>query len=105
MKELRFNIANIPSSFIFDCDNHALADEVEQNISSILSYSCRNWEHHLSATKSIPYDPLYKTLTEFLQLCALFWIEVMNLLDLRRHCHPMLQMACKWVIESKASVV
>ena len=105
MEQLRFNIANIPSSFIFDCDNHALADEVKQNISSVLSYSCRNWEHHLSATKSIPYDPLYKTLTEFLQLRALFWIEVMNLLDLRRHCHPMLQMAYKWVIESKASTV
>ena len=36
--------------------------------SLLLSYSCGNWEHHLSATKSIPHDPLYKTLTEFLQL-------------------------------------
>jgi hypothetical protein len=90
--------------FIFDCDNHALAGEVEQNISPVLSYSCRNWDHHLSGTKSIPCDPLHNTLSEFLQLHALFWIEVMNLLDLRGRCHPMLQTAHEWVIESKASV-
>jgi hypothetical protein len=105
MEGLQFNIANIPSSFIFDCDNHALAGEVEQNIPTILSYSCRNWNHHLSTTKSIPHDPLHMILSEFLQLRALFWIEAMNLLDLRGHCHPMLQTAHEWVINSKASVV
>ena len=105
MEGLQFNIANIPSSFIFDCDNHALAGEVEQNVSPALSYSCRNWDHHLFGTKSTSHDPLHKTLSEFLQLHALFWIEVMNLLDSRGHCHPMLQVAHQWVIKSKASVV
>jgi len=105
MEGLRFNIANIPSSFIFDCDNHALIGEVEQNISSVLSYSCRNWDYHLSATKPTPHESLHKTLSEFLQLRALFWIEAMNLLDSRKHCHPMLQTAHEWVIESKASAV
>jgi hypothetical protein len=105
MEGLRFNIANIPSSFIFDDDNHALAGEVERNISPVLSYSCRNWDHHLSATKSTPSDPLHETLSEFLQLRALFWIEAMNLLYSRGRCYPMCQKACEWVIESKASVV
>ena len=105
MKGLRFNIANIPSSFVFDCDNHALAGEVERNIPPVLSYSCRNWDHHLSATKSTPSDPLHETLSGFLQLRALFWIEAMNLLNSRGRCYPMLQTAHKWVIESKASVV
>jgi len=105
MEGLRFNIANIPSSFIFDCDNHTLVGEVEQNISSALRYSCQNWDHHLSGTKSTPHDPLHNTLSEFLQIRALFWIEVMNLLDSRGCCYPMLQTAHKWVIESKASVV
>jgi hypothetical protein len=105
MKGLRFNIANIPSSSIFDCDNHALAGEVEQNISLVLSYSCQNWDHHLSATKPTSCDPLHMILSEFLQLQALFWIEVMNLLDSRGHCHSMLQTAYEWVIKSKASVV
>ena len=105
MKGLRFNIANIPSSFIFDRDNHTLAGEVKQNIPPVLSYSCRNWDHHLSVTKSTPSDSLHETISEFLQLRALFWIEAMNLLDSRGHCYPMLQTACQWVIESKASVV
>ena len=104
MEGLRFNIANIPSSFIFDRDNSALAGEVEQNISSVLSYSCRNWDHHLLATKWTPSDPLHVTLLEFLQLRALFWIEAMNLLDSRGYCYPMCQKAREWVIESKASV-
>jgi hypothetical protein len=103
MKGLRFNIANIPSSFMFDCDNHELAGEVKQNIPPVLSYSCRNWDYHLSA--SSPCDPFHETLSEFLQLHALFWIEAMNLLASRGHCHPMLQTAHKWVIESKASRV
>jgi hypothetical protein len=105
MKGLQFNIANIPSSFTFDHDNHTLAGEVEQNIPPVLSYSCRNWDHHLSATKSALGDPLHETLSEFLQLRALFWIEAMNLLDLCGHCYSMLQKAHKWVIESKASLV
>jgi len=105
MEGLQFNIANIPSSFIFDRDNCALAGEVERNIPPVLSYSCRNWDHHLSATKSTPSEPLHETLSEFLQLRALFWIEAMNLLDSRGRCYPMCQKAREWVIESKASVV
>ncbi|PPQ91249.1 hypothetical protein CVT25_006388, partial [Psilocybe cyanescens] len=104
MEGLRFNIANIPSSFILDRDNHALAGEVERNIPPVLSYSCRNWDHHLSATKPTTLNPLHKTLAEFLQLRALFWIEAMNLLHLRGRCYLMLQTAHGWVIESKASV-
>jgi hypothetical protein len=105
MEGLRFNIANIPSSFVFDRDNHALAGEVERNIPPVLRYSCRNWDHHLSATTSIPCDPLLETLSEFLQLRGLFWIEAMNLLDSRGHCYPMFQMARQWVMESEASVI
>ncbi|PPQ90908.1 hypothetical protein CVT25_007869, partial [Psilocybe cyanescens] len=104
MEGLRFNIANIPSSFIFDCDNRALAGEVERNIPPVLSYSCRNWDHHLSATEPTKLNPLHKMLAEFLQLRTLFWIEAMNLLHSRGRCYSMLQTAREWVIESKASV-
>jgi hypothetical protein len=105
MERLRFNIANIPSSFVFDRDNHALAGEVERNIPPVLRYSCRNWDHHLSAMKSTPCDPLHETLSEFLKLRTLFWIEAMNLLDSRGRCYPMFQTAHQWVMETKASVI
>ena len=95
---LKFNIANITSSFLLDHDNSALPDAVKQNISSVLSYSCRNWDHHLSAvTFKTHLDALHGILSEFLQLHVLFWIEAMNLLGSRGLCDKMLRIALKWV--------
>jgi hypothetical protein len=96
---LRFNIANIPSSFIFDHDNATLSEAVKQNIPPILSYSCRNWDYHLLAATSADSDALYQILSEFLELRVLFWIEAMNLLGSRGLCDPMLQRARKCVTD------
>ena len=93
-EELRFNIANIESSFVFDRNNSQLPDAVMDNISPTLSYSCRNWDQHLSST----LDPQYETLSEFLRChTALFWIEAMNLLESSGLCERMLRKASKWV--------
>ena len=97
MDRLKFNIANIETSFLFDRDNSALPNAVKQNITPALSYCCRNWDYHLSATTSTKSDALCDTLSKFLQLCVLFWIEAMNLLGSRGQCDRMLQRARKWV--------
>jgi len=98
MKEgLRFNIGNIESSFIFDGDNPTLSDAIKNNISSTLSYSCRNWDRHLSSIPSSTSGPVHKTLSEFLSLRAIFWIESMNLLGSSGLCERMLRTASKWV--------
>jgi hypothetical protein len=97
MDGLKFNIANIESSFLFDRDNSALPNAVKQNITPVLSYSCRNWDYHLSAATSTESDALCDTLSKFLQLRVLFWIEAMNLLGSRGQCDRMLQRARKWV--------
>ena len=94
---MKFNIANIESSFIFDCDNSALADAVKQNIPSVLSYSCRKWDQHLSAVAATDSDAICRTLAEFLELRVLFWIAAMNLLGSRGLCDQMLKRARKWV--------
>jgi hypothetical protein len=94
---LKFNIANITTSFVLDRDNSALTDAVKQNVPPVLSYSCRNWDHHVSAVASTESDVLRGTLSKFLQLHVLFWIEVMNLLGSRGLCDRMLRTACKWV--------
>ncbi|KDR70900.1 hypothetical protein GALMADRAFT_144370 [Galerina marginata CBS 339.88] len=63
MKEgLQFNIANIKSSFVFDCDNTTLLDAVTNKISSTLSCTCQNWDQHffstaLPALNPISYEP------------------------------------------------
>ncbi|TEB21769.1 WD40 repeat-like protein [Coprinellus micaceus] len=45
---LRFNIANIPSSFLLDSENSNLDHAIEQSISPGLSYTSRSWFKHLS---------------------------------------------------------
>jgi len=103
MEKLRFNIASIPSSFSLDSENSALPGEVEQNIPPVLSYSCRNWDHHLSGAACSDSGPLCETLSDFLQLRVLFWIEAMNLLGSRGLCDPMLLTVHNWLM--KVSVI
>ena len=97
---LRFNMGDIQSSFLFDCDNAAaLAEQVNKNISAVLRYSSHHWTHHLPSPQSINLDNLFRLISEFLQIRVLFWIEAMNLLKLRNQCTPMLQRACEWVLK------
>ena len=100
---LRFNIANIPSSFVLDVDNPMLADAVKKKIPPVLNYSCRNWSYHLSAAESIIPDGLHNSILDFLRLRGLFWIEAMNLLGLCSLCGSMLRTVHDWVINSQAS--
>ena len=97
---LRFNISNIPSSFLFDSDNAvALAEQVNKNVSAVLRYSSQHWTHHLPSPESINNDNLFRLISEFLQIRVLFWIEAMNLLKLRNQCTPMLQRAREWALK------
>ena len=100
---LRFNIASIPSSFVLDVDNPMLADAIRENIHPVLEYSCRNWSYHVSAAASIIPDGLHDSISKFLKLRALFWIEAMTLLRLRTLCGSMLQVVHDWVISSRVS--
>jgi hypothetical protein len=92
-RELRFNIAKISTSYQLDRDNPTLSSAVATNISASLSYACRSWNEHLTATPMEPAGCLRETLANFLQLEALFWIETMNLLKCRGLCAAMLHNA------------
>ena len=97
---LRFNMGNIKSSFLFDCDNTiALSEQVNQNISAILRYASRHWAHHLPSPQLINTDNLCCHISEFLQIRVLFWIEAMNLLGLSNQCTRILQSASQWVLK------
>jgi hypothetical protein len=95
--ELRFNIANIPSSFILDSDNPHLPTEVKQNILSHLHYTCLSWSQHLSMIIPDSTHPLVAILSDFIQLKVLFWIEAMNLLNAALRCDPDLCRASEWL--------
>ena len=88
---LRFNLANIPSSFVLDCDNSILSSEIERSIPAVLRYCCQYWSYHVCLSSFTASDSLHHDLLDFLQLRALFWIEAMNLLDLRGLCEAILR--------------
>ena len=68
------------------CDNTMLSEQVDQNISAVLRYSSYHWTHHLSSPQLVSTDDLCCCISEFLQICVLFWIEAMNLLGLSNQC-------------------
>ncbi|KAF6759000.1 WD40-repeat-containing domain protein [Ephemerocybe angulata] len=99
---LRFNIANISSSFLLDSENTELVEQVNRNITDDLAYSCRQWGFHLSvATPATESESLVLMLSEFLQLRALFWIEAMSLLGCVGVCDPALRSAREWAAPKK----
>jgi NACHT domain len=105
MKQLRFNIAKIPTSFLMDCDNPTLKASVDANITTSLRYASRHWADHLALTTPVANAPdgLAEALHPFLQLPVLFWIETMLLLGLRGRCSILLRVARQWASKTKVS--
>ena len=93
---LRFNICDLPSSFLLDSEVPDLDSRIRANIGESLRYSCLHWAQHLTQTSS---NDGRKEMREFLQLKVLFWIEAMNLLDFRGRCTPMLQQAREYILK------
>ena len=97
---LRFNICDIPSSFLLDSDHaEALSEKLENNIDPVLRYSSQHWAHHLPPPKSANISDLLGCISDFLEIRVLFWIEAMNLLGFRTKCSLMLQHTRQWVLK------
>ncbi|QRW22462.1 Vegetative incompatibility protein HET-E-1 [Rhizoctonia solani] len=75
--QLRFNICDLPSSFIRDSQVDNIQHRIKTNISSPLAYACRYWPSHLAQT-TVSED-MVAALKEFLSDRLLFWMEVMCL--------------------------
>jgi hypothetical protein len=100
MKEsLRFNIGDIPSSFVLDADDPQLPQRIDTNIKVFLRYASRHWHHHLDQTDQKNGKDLGDCIADFLCIRILFWIEAMNLLGSSGQCSTMLQCARGWVLK------
>jgi hypothetical protein len=75
--QLRFNICNLESSFVFDKDVEGLDKRIKTSISPTLSYSSRYWGVHLGEATNM--EGLQFKLLDFLSHRLLFWMEVLNL--------------------------
>ncbi|KAJ7906432.1 hypothetical protein B0H13DRAFT_1500321, partial [Mycena leptocephala] len=81
-ESLRFNICNLPSSFLLDEDVTGLGDQTTTKIGPELHYACHHWVAHLA---SVRHDhqgdvELSVSLLDFCSLKVLFWMEAMQLL-------------------------
>jgi len=93
---LRFNICDLPSSFLLDSEVPDLNDRIRTKIGESLRYSCLHWAQHLAQTSS---GVGRREIGDFLQSKVLFWIEAMNLLGSRARCTPMLQQARECILK------
>ena len=96
---LRFNICQLPSSFLFDSEVPNFDLLIQENIPHILRYCSRYWAQHLAQAKQDELNVLFTHIGQFLTMHVLFWIEVMNLLESSALCSLMLQQARKRVLE------
>ena len=85
---LCFNICNLPSSFLFDSEVPNL--QVNDKISDSLRYACQNWAEHMVQATSSEHKALQAHVVDLLHTHVLFWIEVMNLLQMSSQCARML---------------
>ncbi|KAJ7306244.1 WD40-repeat-containing domain protein [Mycena albidolilacea] len=100
MKSLRFNICNLPSSFLNDSEVDSLSADIESNISSSLTYACRHWAAHLvkipTGAQNIGQD-IIDQMQDWLYGRVVFWMEAMNLLGVVGECYHALVAARRWL--------
>ncbi|THU92012.1 WD40 repeat-like protein, partial [Dendrothele bispora CBS 962.96] len=78
-KQLKFNMCDLPSSFLADRDVPNINQTIEEKINEGLWYSCNFWGFHLTNANSHEGEVI-ETFKKFMDEKILFWIEAMNLL-------------------------
>jgi hypothetical protein len=99
MQNLRFNICNLPSSFLFDSQVENMEQRVQKNITEALQYSSQYWARHLVQASDDNTEDLDNSLHDFLMKRFLFWIEVMNLIGCRACCDSLLRDSLQWLLK------
>ncbi|QRW23157.1 peptidase C14 [Rhizoctonia solani] len=95
--EPKFNICDLPSSYLLDAEVNGLHRRVAQSISLGLMYACRYWSAHLSLGEY--QNGLVELVHGFFSSCLLLWIEIINLTKNMRSGTAIIQDAEKWCNE------
>jgi hypothetical protein len=97
--ELRFNICDLPSSYLQNSQVYDLEKRIEANVSPQLSYSCRYWADHLRHTSFSP--GIAKEIRDlFNNERLLFWFEVLSLEKKVDVCTSLLSFVIEWCMVS-----
>jgi len=83
VEKLHFNICKLEDSRFANADVQDLSSRIQQNISDALQYSCIYWSNHLCFTPSNGNSDGWESLKKFFQgPYALFWIEVLSIMEM-----------------------
>ncbi len=77
LKDLKFNICNLESSYLANKDVEDLNSRVDKHIPPALLYACRFWDDHLEYTDF--ETNLFGKLRTFFEKKLLFWLEALSL--------------------------
>ncbi len=77
LKDLKFNICNLETSYLANKDVTDLNSRVDEHIPPALLYACRFWDNHL---EHIGFETdLFGKLRTFYEKKLLFWLEALSL--------------------------
>ena len=98
-KSLYFNMCNLPSSYLLDCEVPELDASIDKAFTPTLRYVSRHWGRHLllAAPPKDESGDLFCGLVDFLCNKLLFWIEAMNLIGSKHECSSLLKDAESWL--------
>lgn len=85
MEQLRFNICDLPSSFIPDREVPHLDERIRKNIGETLQYACQFWSYHWIQCEHYQ-SQIIDILQMFLKEKGIYWIEAMSVLGLLPQC-------------------
>ncbi|CAE6433444.1 unnamed protein product [Rhizoctonia solani] len=93
--EPKFNICNLPSSYLSDEEVEDLDERVSQAIKPALLYACRHWSAHLYLGKQ-KGDEVIDATRNFFSRRLLLWMEIINLTKNMRFGTHIIHYAEQW---------
>ena len=95
LRDLRFNICDIESSYLANKDIQDLAARIARHLPPALSYACRFYDGHLG---NLSFETnLFGKLREFFATKFLFWLEALSLTGDMRLALPALSSLNMWL--------
>jgi hypothetical protein len=92
--ELKFNICDLPTSYLKNVDMPNIKQSIQANIPEHLQYACLFWADHVTA---IPYNHKHgQAMEKFLLNKFLFWLETLSLLGTVGSAYQTLSKFISW---------
>jgi len=81
MKELKFNICELETSYLKNSEIDDLADRLRLKVSDALQYSCVHWSSHLCSDGGLASKETMELLETFFSgALVLYWLEVLSVM-------------------------